>query len=287
MAGKVRRLPPGNGSPDMAEVEWARLKAHELRDMAQRDAVVIVPVAALEQHGPHLPVMVDTRLAGEVGRRAAERATGAGVPSLVLPVIWHGLSEHHMSFGGTVTLDSRSFWLTLRGVVDSVARQGFSRILILNGHGGNILAIQVAAQDLALEFGLPVVAATYWLEAAPRFAEILDVQENVLHACEAETAMMMALEPDLVDDSDLEGARGPLEPRFLNVGTNSYRWRALHQVTGNGVIGDPSPATPEKGERLLDAAAQAVCDLISGPDTFAPPDDLRPGAVGGVGFRRG
>ena len=271
----------------MVEVEWARLKAHELRGMASDNAVVIVPVAALEQHGPHLPVMVDARLAGEVGRRAALRAAAGGVPSLVLPVIWHGLSEHHMSFGGTVTLDTRSFALVVRGVVDSVARQGFSRILILNGHGGNIVAAQVAAQDLALEFGLPVVAATYWLEAAERFAGILEVQDNVLHACEAETSMMMVLEPDLVDGRDLEAARGPIDPRFLNVGANSYRWRALHQVTGNGVIGDPSAASPGKGERLLEAAAQAVCDLICDPDTFAPPGDLRPGTVGGVGFRRG
>ena len=269
----------------MVEVEWARLKAHEVREMATRNAVAIVPVAALEQHGPHLPVMVDTRLAGEVGRRTALRAAGAGLPALVLPVIWHGLSEHHMPFGGTVTLDSRSFFLAIRGVVHSVARHGFGRILILNGHGGNIVAAQVAAQDLSLELELPVVAATYWLEAASRFAEILDVQDNVMHAGEAETSMMMVLEPDLVDRSDLEAARGPMDAQFLRAGRGSYRWRALHHVTHNGVIGDPSAATAGKGERLLAAAAESLFELISDPDTFGPQKDRRPDAVGGVAFR--
>ena len=88
----------------MAEVEWARLKAHELRDLANRNAVVVLPVAAMEQHGPHLPVQVDSRLATEVSIRAARKAF-SDRPTVVLPVIWCGLSEHHMPFGGTITLD--------------------------------------------------------------------------------------------------------------------------------------------------------------------------------------
>jgi creatinine amidohydrolase len=270
----------------MSEVEWARLKAHELRALADQDAVAIVPVAAIEQHGPHLPVMVDTRLAGEVGRRAALKGTEAGTPTVVLPVIWHGLSEHHMPYGGTVTLDTQAFHLVLRGVVDSVARHGFSKVLILNGHGGNIIASQVSAQDLTLELGIPVIAATYWLEAASGFAEILEVQDNVMHACEAETSMMMALDPELVDDRDLASVKGPIGVKFLQAGEGAYRWRSLTHVTANGVIGDPTTASPEKGERLLDAAADAIVALVSKPDTFARQDDVRPNAVGGVPFRR-
>lgn len=270
----------------MREVEWARLKAHELRALADQDTTAIVPVAAIEQHGPHLPVMVDSRLAGEVGRRTALKAWEAGHPAVVLPVIWHGLSEHHMPYGGTVTLDTQAFHLAIRGVVTSVSRHGFRRILILNGHGGNITASQVSAQDLSLELGLPIVAATYWLEAASRFAEILEVQDNVMHACEAETSMMMALDPDLVDTSDLAGARGPMGVKFLQAGEGSYRWRSLPHVTPNGVIGDPTTASAEKGERLLDAAADALTALIGAPDTFGAQDDLRPNAVGGVPFRR-
>ena len=268
----------------MSDVEWARLKAHELRAAAERDTTVILPVAAIEQHGPHLPVMVDSRLAGEVGRRAASQATARGCPTLILPVIWHGLSEHHMPFGGTVTLDSQAFHLVVRGVIASVGRHGFRKILILNGHGGNIVAIQTAAQDLTVEFGLPVVATTYWLEAAGSFREILEVQDTVLHAGEAETAMMLALEPELVDD-DLAAAKGPPTPHFLRVGEDAYRWRSLAHVTPNGVIGDPTTATAEKGERLLKAASEAIVALIANPATFAPPTDLRPAAIKGIAFR--
>ena len=187
----------------MMEYEWSRLRADELRKYSQDNAVVIVPVAAIEQHGPHLPVMVDSRLTQEVSQRTASLGRDNGVPILTLPVIWHGLSEHHMPYGGTVTLRSNTFFLVVRDIVSSVSRHGFSKFLILNGHGGNITAAEVCAQDISMELSLPIVAATYWLEAADRFAKILETQNNVMHACEAETSMMMALEPDLVDASDL------------------------------------------------------------------------------------
>ena len=93
----------------MEEVEWRRLRADQLRAQAQRDAIVILPVAALEQHGPHLPVEVDTMLGEEVALRTARKAVAVGTPTLVLPVLWTGISEHHMSFGGTVTLDFAAF----------------------------------------------------------------------------------------------------------------------------------------------------------------------------------
>ena len=189
----------------MSEVEWANLKAHELRRLAERDAVVLLPVGAIEQHGPHLPVQVDTRLAGEVARRAAVKAS-AHRPAVTLPVVWHGLSEHHMVFGGTITLDFSTFHQVLRGIVASVVRHGFTKVVIVNGHGGNHIACQTIAQELHLETGAMVVATTYWHEAAKRFAPLLEDQSNVQHACEAETSMMLALVPHLVDDGDLASA---------------------------------------------------------------------------------
>ena len=87
------------------ELEWARLKASELRTLAQQDAIVLVPVAAMEHHGPHLPVMVDSLLCAEVALRAARRVP-AREPAVVAPTVWSGLSEHHMPFGGTFTLET-------------------------------------------------------------------------------------------------------------------------------------------------------------------------------------
>ena len=257
------------------EYEWARLRADELCKYAQDDTVVILPVAALEQHGPHLPVMVDSRLAEEVSKRTASLGRAKGIPIITLPVVWHGLSEHHMPFGGTVTLTSNTFFLIVRDLIKSISRHGFSKFLILNGHGGNITAAEVCAQDISMELSLPIVAATYWLEAADRFAKILETQTNVMHACEAETSMMMALEPDLVVDSLLNEAKGPMKLDFLNAGKGSYRWRSLTHVTSNGVIGDPSHSSSGKGEQLLWEASQAIFELICNPETFKVQSDLR------------
>ena len=257
------------------EYEWARLRADELCKYAQDDTVVILPVAALEQHGPHLPVMVDSRLAEEVSKRTASLGRAKGIPIITLPVVWHGLSEHHMPFGGTVTLTSNTFFLIVRDLIKSISRHGFSKFLILNGHGGNITAAEVCAQDISMELSLPIVAATYWLEATDRFAKILETQTNVMHACEAETSMMMAVEPNLVVDSLLNEAKGPMKLDFLNAGKGSYRWRSLTHVTSNGVIGDPSHSSSAKGEQLLREASQAIFELIYNPETFKVQSDLR------------
>jgi creatinine amidohydrolase len=270
----------------MMEVEWSRLKAHEIRKFAEKDAIVILPIAAIEQHGPHLPVMVDTRLVSEVARLSAVESNKTDNLAIVLPTIWHGLSEHHIPFGGTITLDTQTFHLVIRAVIESISRQGFRKFLILNGHGGNVSASEVIAQDITLELGIPIIAVTYWLEAAKRFQNILESQDNVLHACEAETSMMMVLEPDLVASENLSDCKGVMDLKFLNAGNSAYRWRSLTHVTPNGVIGDPTLATPEKGARLLEAAALSVSELISDPETFSREDDLRSESIFGVAFRK-
>jgi creatinine amidohydrolase len=245
----------------MAEVEWVNLKAYELRDLATRDAVVVVPVGSTEQHGPHLPVQVDALLAGEVSRQAARRAWDTA-PVVVMPPVWTGLAEHHMSLGGTITLDYATFAALLHGICHSIARHGFRRILILNGHGGNITGLNVLTGELAQEVDAVVAMACYWTidAAAEAFAVILDMQSNVRHAGEAETSMLLALRPDLVDMDAAARIDPPLEG--LSARGAAYRWRPIAHWSESGVIGAPAAATAEKGERLLAAAAQAVADTI-------------------------
>jgi creatinine amidohydrolase len=98
----------------MPEVEWVNLKARDIRILQEKDAIAIIPIGSIEQHGPHLPVQVDTLLAGEVARRTA-RLLVEHAPVVVLPTIWSGLAEHHMSLGGTLTLDLRTFLDLVRG----------------------------------------------------------------------------------------------------------------------------------------------------------------------------
>lgn len=256
----------------MVEVEWWRLKAGEINALAARDAVVILPVGSTEQHGPHLPTQVDALLSGEVARRAARRIA-ATTPVVVAPTVWSGLAEHHISLGGTLSLDFQAFFSLLQGLCRSLARQGFRRVLILNGHGGNIAALTVVVNELAVELQMPLAATSYWVLAKDDFARVLERQKTVRHACEAETSMMLALTPDLVDMGKAADLVGPTEREITDVvGTDAvHRWRSFKSRTTHGVIGDPRTATAEKGERLLDAAAEAVARLCVNSEFWALP----------------
>ena len=110
----------------MIEIEWRRLRADELRERARADAIVVLPIAALEQHGPHLAVEVDSRLGEEVAHRTARLVAASGEPIVVLPTVWSGVSEHHMSFGGTITLDLATFTALIEGICRSITRHGMS-----------------------------------------------------------------------------------------------------------------------------------------------------------------
>jgi creatinine amidohydrolase len=271
----------------MPEVDWSRLKAHQLRALAEQNAVVILPIAATEQHGPHLPVMTDTRLGQEIAHRAARKAYGAR-PTVVAPVVWSGLSEHHMPFGGTLTISHATFRALIADLVAALVRLGFRDILISNSHGGNIIAMQQICDELSVQTEATLVAVTYAMEAAAEYAEILEDQPGVMHAGEAETAMMIACEPDLVDVSDLASLASPPAdgPAFLKAGKTAYRWRPFAHMTANGVAGIPEKANAQKGDALLEAGSDALAALIVDPATWASAQDLRGAGTQGVPFRK-
>jgi creatinine amidohydrolase len=256
----------------MTDIEWWNLKAPALRDLAKKNATVIVPVASTEQHGPHLPTQVDCLLVGEIARRSALQASKTS-PTLITPVVWTGLAEHHMSLGATISLDYETFYAVLRGVCRSLVRHGFKQILLLNGHGGNIAALTVIVNELAPALDAPIATTTYWLLAQPAFAKILEKQANVRHACEAETSMVLALKPELVDMAQAANAVGPTSPELPDIiGTSAaHRWQSFKSRTTHGAIGDPRAATAEKGERLLQAASDAVSTLITNPQFWKLP----------------
>ena len=247
------------------EIEWMRLTAEELRARAEADALVIVPVASLEQHGPHLATGVDIVLATAVAERVARRVAATGAPVVVTPTVWTGLAEHHMAFGGTVTLDHDAFAAVLRGVLRSAQRCGFRRAMLLNGHGGNAEAVAVAATSISTEFGMKVAAGTYWHLIGDAFAPILERQANVMHACEAETSMMLSLRPDSVRRERLPEAHGPTSTRVEGQPPTLALRRSFRDVSPSGVVGDARPATAEKGERLLETAAERIAAMLNNP----------------------
>ncbi|MBS7804649.1 creatininase family protein [Rhizobiales bacterium TNE-4] len=247
------------------DVLWARSTAESLRRRAAEGAVVILPVASTEQHGPHLATGVDTILCGEVCRRAAHLTKG---PTVVAPTLWVGLAEHHMEFGGSFTLTLPTYKTVIEEICRSIMRAGFKHIVICNGHGGNISALNAMSADLARSLGQSVGIGTYWLLDPDAIAAALEDQTTVLHACEAETSMMLALAPELADPARFHEANGgetsPTNSATRILSPAFQVWRGFKAMTATGVIGDAAKASAEKGERLLDASARALARCVDG-----------------------
>ena len=251
------------------DVRWEKLTGPELKALAERGALPILPIGSLEQHGPHLPVWTDSFLAHELAIAAARLATD--IPAVVLPPLWTGLSEHHLPFGGTISLDHATLHAVLRCVVRSLRAQGFSRLLILNGHGGNIEPLAVSVRELAHEFGIPVVTTT-WPNVAPvEVAQALTTQAGIMHACEGETSLWLALAPEEVRMERIEEAAGGnagVQPPAGFSRFHSFAERAPR----TGVKGDPRAATAEKGKTIIAAVAGNLACAMRNPILWTVPE---------------
>jgi creatinine amidohydrolase len=245
---------------------WKELTAADLRAAAQADAIVILPVASMEQHGPHLPVGVDTILCEGVCRAAAEALAGQP-PAVVAPTLWCGMAEHHMAYGGTFTFDIPTYRSVLHCLLKSIERHGFARVMIVNGHGGNISALAAFLPDIAREIGLKVRATTYFELAQPAMPAILEDQDRVRHACEGETSMMMAVAPQTVRRDKLPEAHGPAHstPKPAGVG----RYISFRDFSVSGVVGDARRASREKGEKLVAACRDALVAALRDAQTWS------------------
>jgi creatinine amidohydrolase len=263
----------------MTEVLWSRMTAAELREAAERDAIVLLPVASTEQHGPHLAVSVDVVLCGEACRRTALKVA-AKRAVVVAPTVWMGLAEHHVALGGTFTLSLSTWHALLRDLCRSILRAGFGKILIVNGHGGNMAALAALTTDLTHELGAPIATTNYWTlpHDSGAYAKVLETQTTILHACEGETSMMLALAPDLVRNERLPEAHGPGGTMGSTLNQPLNVWRSFKDITTCGVRGDARRASAEKGKRLLEIASDLLAaklvagepwQRLDGPDAFS------------------
>ena len=235
---------------------FAELTAPEIRALPRDSTLIIAPIAATEQHGPHLPVGTDTLLAGAVaegvGRALGDRA-------LVLPVLWLGASDHHLPFGGTLTSPLPNYEQVLVDLLTPMLREGFRRVLILNGHGGNIDPLRVALRRLDVEFPRAVLAgAAYWDLAADELAALCrGPRKEMGHACEIETSMILHLRPDLVRPARIKD-----DPDDTPDGLRGLSWpRDFARRTDHGVVGHPESADAERGRLMLEAAAARVAEV--------------------------
>jgi creatinine amidohydrolase len=250
-----------------AEMIW-----YEIKEAAEQDRVAVLPVSTYEDHGPHLPVDTDVVLCNGICERAVARIPAEAV---LAPPVPHGYSPHHMDFHGTLTIEWDTFIRYVKDVCCSLAYHGFKRILIVNGHGSNASPLDMAARLTVVEYGSQVLCASvnHWDVRCVKVegAKVRDSDYGgTSHAGEYETSLYLALKPDLVDMSKAVDQRSPMSPSFktdLLAGTHPQGsaarlipfWSAQ---TPNGVMGDATKATVEKGEKFLEAAVTGLVELI-------------------------
>ncbi len=247
----------------MDEMTWP-----EIGDAIARGfTTVVVGVGSTEQHGPPLPTMTDTRIGDELAHRVARRL-GRALQARTVPV---GVSEHHLAFGGTISLGRETLKAILRDYVDSLAACGFERIVLLPSHGGNFATVQevideapAAHPDLVVTGYADLLGfSTFLAQASGRFGIAADAAGA--HAGENETSIMLALEPELVRrDRFAAGYLGPLGEDQVKV----ILERGMTALTANGVLGDPAGASAKQGEIYLELCAE---HLVSELQRVSPP----------------
>ncbi|HEY2765034.1 MAG TPA: creatininase family protein [Pseudonocardiaceae bacterium] len=237
-------------------MRFADLSRTELGRLADR-ALVVLPVGACEQHGPHLPSGTDHIIVERIAMSAAERA--ARCPVLVAPTVAIGFSEHHMRYGATISVSLDTLRRYLVECCESLIRSGFRRIFLLNGHGGNVDVIGDAAREVSLATGVPIASGSYWVIAWDALVALKAPENGLLpgHAGAFETALAAAVRPDWVVPDP------PARP-----------WRAAGRTRGfyppyrvddpavwqrnDGYTDSPAGADPATGTRYLEAIVAAV-----------------------------
>jgi creatinine amidohydrolase len=251
------------------------------RDFAQAHAhgrlaqtIAILPVAATEQHGPHLPLSVDTSLVEGV-IAAALPHIAAEVPALFLPTQAVGFSPEHAAFAGTLTLKAETIIRLWTDIAESVAAAGVRKLVLFNAHGGQVGLMDVVARDLRARLGM-LVYSVNWFGlplTGPQGEDVnalFSAHEHRfgIHAGEIETSMMLGLTPDKVDMAKAQNFASTSEDRskvyaILGNGKSAKLGWQMQDYNAAGAVGNAAAATPEKGRAVLDAAGRSLAQMLS------------------------
>jgi creatinine amidohydrolase len=244
---------------------WDQLTSPDIGAL-DRHIPVILPIAATEQHGPHLPVATD-RMIGQHFAHGVHQADPNRV--LVLPPAAVGCSEHHMDFAGTLTLSHGCFNHQVQEILKSVIHHGFHHLILLNSHGGNQGIGQVIIEELGFRNpGVELVLISWWRLANKALLEINESGPGgVGHAGEFETSLMMLIAPDLVKLDSIEKGRNQQGFSWaqgdLLRGSQAAHYQTMKQLTPNGIYGDPRSATVEKGKQITEAVVAELLAVVN------------------------
>jgi creatinine amidohydrolase len=234
-------------------------------------AAVMLPIGSTEQHGRHMPLDTDCLIARELCRLAAEAAEEQGVRLLVAPTLNVTLSWYHMQFPGSLRLSTATFLQVFAEVCDSLARHGFTRLIAVNGHGGNAAALTVAVNYALETTGRRVFLVQWWELAADVLAEI---EGPLIHAEEAETSIALALGQRVVEDEAARDDRGDAVRTAGLPWTSFGKYGMTHKgpgvvvpmdmlrdISASGVVGDATKARRETGERVVAAIVPRIVQV--------------------------
>jgi creatinine amidohydrolase len=229
-----------------------------LREVPRDQTVILAPVAACEQHSRHLPTFTDTLLVTAVAE-GVEAALPHNV--LLLPTLWLGASSHHLRFGATLSAEVDTHVTILCELLTPLLEDGYERVLVLNGHGGNTDTVHMALRRLQPRFRNRVLSgAAYWELAETELAALAEgPRKGMGHACEFETSMVLALRPELVRRAEIKDDPPTDDPALRGV----FLPDDMFQKTDHGCVGYPERATAEKGKAALAAAIQRTTEVVS------------------------
>jgi len=246
--------------------QWADLTTTDFDGGALKDALAILPVAAVEQHGPHLPLSTDVIINQGVIDAACALLT-PDLPVVVLPMQAIGTSHEHLAFPGTLSLDAATLLKLWTAIGEGVARAGLRKLLIFNSHGGQTGLPEIVETDLRARLGMIVGWGSPGAFGTPKGAVGKAEAAHGLHGGAKETAMLLHLRPDLVRQDAVAAFRSfgeAMEGDFMHLratGRTGYGWQT-QDLNPAGVVGDASVATAELGKALVDHAARGLAELI-------------------------
>jgi len=251
---------------------WSDWSWRDFADTNMRNYIAVLPVAATEQHGPHLPVGVDNYInQGYLARAVA--LTPDDLPVLYLPVQAIGKSNEHIEFPGTLTFSHETLIRAWTEIGDSVARTGCRKLIFINSHGGNVPVIDIVARELRQKHGMLAVHSAWHRLGLPEGMFSAQERAHGIHGGEVETSLMLAFRPETVRmeraENFVSSAVG-IEQEFKQLRVTQpvgFGWLAS-DLTSAGVAGDASKGAREKGEACADHAAAAFIDLLRDVQAF-------------------
>lgn len=247
---------------------WTHCSSHDIADFSEQDPIAILPVAAIEQHGPHLPTHVDTALAN--GMLAASFAhIHNTVPVLILPTQAIGYSPEHNEFAGTLSLSANTVLRLWTEIAEYVAASGIHKLLIFNTHGGNVGLLDVAARDVRNRLGLLVYTCSWFNlplgEAGAAFSP--DEWRFGVHAGAIETSLMLALHPeqvrmDLAQNFASQSQQYANQYDIIGNGRSTKRAWNIEDYNPQGAVGNATAACAQKGQALLGAVGRSLATVL-------------------------